>query len=108
MFKNYYRDNPRTAYGFEEHEQYVHVDHRTQILNQLPQSADWEANTTHVFAIDGVKRYVKFDVQPFGHWIATVLAADYYAKVNGQWQEVKLPEEQLELAVEPNANQLPF
>lgn len=108
MFKNYYRDNPRMPYGFEEHEQYVHVDHRTQILNQLPNRADWETNTTRVLTIDGFKRYVKFDVKPFGHWIATVIADDYYTKVDGHWRESKLPEEQLELAVAPNSNQLPF
>lgn len=108
MFKNYYRDNPRMPYGLEEHEQYVAVDWRTQILVQLPEIAWWESHNTRLLTIDGVKRYVKFEIKPFGHWVAVVTHDDYFTKVKGHWQEVSYPEKRVELDVDRDLCDLPF
>lgn len=108
MFKNYYRDNPRMPYGFEEHEQYVPIDLRTQILAQLPKKAWWESNTTRILTLDGVDRYVKFEIKPFGHWVAVVTYKDCFAKIDSQWQELNFPEKRVELDVDPELCNLPF
>lgn len=107
-YRNFYRNNPRMPYGFDEHEQYVRENLAHQILRQLPSSTVWRHNHTRILKIDGFDRYVRLENVAGCHWVAIVTPDEHYAQVNGEWTKLMFDEERVNLTADSNWCDLSF